>query len=134
MTLRTGILNPLGNVYTVDWVDYSGSSTIIGWQVAGRTEKIYYKKIGKLVFVAFNISGTSDSASVSFTVPFTNSVVPIQGALGQCSDAGSDITTACLYSLNASSSTVSCYKNMVNAAWTGSGAKSVVGNFWYIIT
>jgi hypothetical protein len=59
-----------GDLYTVTWTDYSGSSTIVGWTTP--TAKIRYKKIGKLVWVQYQITGTSNAGTTSFTLPFAN--------------------------------------------------------------
>lgn len=52
------------------WTDYSATSTINGWS-SFTTKFIQYYKIGKLVTVQFFLSGTSNSATTNFTVPFT---------------------------------------------------------------
>lgn len=51
-------------------VDYFATSTIVGW-AASPTGNIYIKKIGNMVFVNYYITGTSNSTSTSFTIPYT---------------------------------------------------------------
>src|SRR3990167_5861782 len=54
----------------VPWADYGGTSTITGWS-SFTNQKIFYTKVGKLVFVAFDLNGTSNATTVSFTLPYT---------------------------------------------------------------
>ena len=118
----------------VAWTDYSGTSTIVGWTSLD-TARIYYKKIGNLVFVNFYLSGTSDSTSITFTLPYTSKNVienltniPIRGA-----DNGSWLTTSSLLTLGVNTSTVVVDKDLSGATnqWTASGIKNVAGQFWY---
>lgn len=118
---------------TVAFTDYSAISTITGWQTAGRTEKIYYKLVGDVVFFSFVISGTSNSAAASFTLPYTCNInIGSQGACGQCQNNGVDLTTPCLYLLNANTNILNVYKDMLNAGWTASGVKAIAGYGWFI--
>lgn len=129
MTLRTGILNPLGNVYTTAWYDYSATSTVVGW-TSFTAKQIYIKKLGKLVFVEFNIAGTSDATTVTFTIPYTSS------ALDRCTcaftvDSGTATTTGGKVYLDASTATVGIFLDMRGTAWTNSGTKKVTGQLFY---
>lgn len=66
-----GLLTPSADFYTVDYTDYSSTSTVVGWSgFDSNAKQIWYKKIGKTVFVWFYISGTSNSATHTFTLPF----------------------------------------------------------------
>lgn len=52
------------------WIDFSASATIIGW--SSYTVKILqYCVVNEMLFVLFNIVGTSNSTSASFTLPFS---------------------------------------------------------------
>src|SRR4030065_1047433 len=53
------------------WTDHSATSTIVGFS-GFITKKIYYLKIGKQVFVAFYLDGTSNAATLTFTVPIAS--------------------------------------------------------------
>lgn len=120
-----------GDIYTNGWADYSATSTIVGWTSIS-SKAIYTKKIGKIVFVAFEITGTSNANSVTFTIPYTNNSVLIsQGASGQCSDNSSNLTTPALIYLPANSAIVNMFKDFSGATWTTSGTKSVYGTFWF---
>ena len=52
------LMKTLDMVTSVAWTDYSATSTIVGWS-SYTTKSIFYKKIGKLVFVQFVISGVA---------------------------------------------------------------------------
>ena len=115
------------------WTDYSATSTVVGWS-SFTTKLIYTKKIGKTVIVTFYLGGTSNATGVTFTLPYTsaNTTVAFGGALEVAQDNGSNLTTACRMTLPANSATVTCYKDMIGAAWTNSNEKTVRGTLIYI--
>lgn len=110
------------------WTDYSATSTIVGWS-SYTTKSIYYKDIGKTRFVTFNLFGTSNSTSISFTLPSASSnTVDIVFAC-RAYDNGVEGATG-LASIAANASTVNCYRSALSA-WTASGTKIVSGQFTY---
>ena len=113
------------------WADYGATSTIVGWS-SYTTKQIYTKKIGKTVFVAFNIQGTSDSTATTFTLPYTNTagISVYNTYMGQ--DTGGGYAPYSLY-LAATGSTVVFNVAGLSATWTASGAKGIVGQFFYEI-
>lgn len=120
-----------GDVYTTAWTDYSASSSIVGWTTYENAKKIFYKKLGKLVFVQFYIDGTSNSTSTTFTLP-----VAMNGSVGinfmcRVKDNGSWGTNPGLLAMSPSGTTVTLYKDMSAAAWTASGEKGIYGEFFY---
>jgi hypothetical protein len=134
-----GNLIVAGDIYTNAWADYSATSTIVGW-ASFTAKEIYTKKVGKLVFVNFAISGTSDSdptngAKAVFTLPYTSASAPTGATafnLTATYDAGTTTTVPGGGSINASSTTVNLNKVFHTAAgWTNSGTKTVRGQFWY---
>lgn len=126
-------LTTAGDIYTgAQWQDYSASSTIVGW--SSFTKKIIqYKQVGKIVFVSFYLEGTSNSTSVSFTLPFTSAAAPDNqgGVYFATQDNSLGLTTAGRFYMSAGTSTVNCNKDMGAGAWTASGTKGVQGNFWF---
>jgi hypothetical protein len=111
------------------WTDYSATSTIVGWS-SFTTKKIYVKKIGKIVFCAFSIGGTSNSTSASFTVPYTSaSTGPIETAIRTQDNGGTAVTG--LLDIGVSSTTVDLFPTMAAGVWANSGTKSIWGQFWY---
>jgi len=122
-----------GDLYSVAWTDYSATSTITGW--SGFTVKIIrYKKIGKLMWVAFQIAGPSDAATVSFTLPYTAAASGLFEFPILVVDNGVTAATPGRGLLLVGASTVNCYKDYTGAAWTASGTKQARGEFWYEAT
>jgi hypothetical protein len=126
---RINQLERLEIVSTIPWTNYTSSSTIVGWS-SFIIEVIYYKKIGKLVFVQFTLSGTSNSATTTFTLPYNQ-----QG--------GVRMRSPCLAQDNGgthvwgvtdmviSSNLVTLYPTTALNAWTASGSKEGRGQFFY---
>lgn len=131
----TGVLTRTASkIYTVDYTDYSGTSTITGWSSLS-TSIIDYFKIGKLVWVWFSFAGTSDTTTVSFTLPFANAnEAHTLNTACRASDNGTDLTTPGLVRMTANSTTVNVYSDFSLAAWTGSGNKQCEGQFFYHTT
>ena len=127
----TGSMSVAGDVYTKELSDYYTSSTVAGW-ASMATGNIYYKKIGKTVFVDFYLNGTSNATTAKITLPyshnaasvFTNLHVPIKVI-----DSSSNcVGHACLSSSNV--------LNFYNGATSGttfinSGTKTIQGTFIY---
>jgi len=110
------------------WTDYFATSTIVGWQ-AGKTGTIYVKKIGKTVFVSYAILGTSDSATTTFTLPYTGATGNVYD-LGMAWDNGGPYVVGKIL-LPAGDAVVTLNKDVTGAAFTNSGTKYVFGNFFY---
>jgi hypothetical protein len=111
----------------VAWTDYFATSTIVGWE-AGKTGHINIKKIGKTVFVNYYIGGTSNSATTTFTVPYTINIEQYH-ILKSTDNGGAGV--AGLGIAGNAGTTITLYKTLDSATWTTSGAKSVTGQFWY---
>jgi hypothetical protein len=132
----TGISTFTGDVLTTAWTDYSGTSTVVGWS-AFTTKKIFYKKIGKLVWVAFQLEGTSDATTATFTVPVARSndsftlTFPMGGDIQDNSVA---VTTNAFGSIASAGSTVSTGPSAAGGGWTNSGTKRIAGQFFYEAT
>ena len=125
---------PNGDLYTVAWTDYSGTSTVTGFTGALSANVLRYKKVGKLVFVSYDIGGTSNSSSFSFTLPIT--AVNTSNSFGNASagtiDNGTQTSTPGRMVLPANSSTVIVQKDFSGSNnWTTSGTKRSTGSFWY---
>ena len=123
-----------GDIYTTAWTDYSGTSTIVGWS-SYTTKLIYYKKVGNLVFVSYDIAGPSDETTgtiATFTLPYTSSNTVQTLACGLTTDNGTPTTTGGAINLTQNNSTVAIYKDMSTTnLWTDSGTKQIIGQFWY---
>jgi hypothetical protein len=76
--IPTGMISAFSN----GWIDYSSTSTIVGWaSLPAPTKQIFYKIIdnNKTLLINFAIGGTSNSATTSFTLPAT----PLAGITGR---------------------------------------------------
>lgn len=126
------IAGSTGDIYTVPVTNYGTISTIIGCSVF--TQKyILYKKIGKLVFVNFGFTGTSNAITFSFTLPYaiSNASSQLMNSIMISIDNG--ILGMGFTQINPSDNTVILFKdiNSGDDEWTNSGIKSASGNFWY---
>jgi hypothetical protein len=123
---------PQGDVYTTAWTDYSASSTVTGWS-SFTSKFIYYKKIGKLVFVQFRITGTSDSTATSFTLPNSVGNYTRPSAIIRAADNGA-YTAAGLAEMPENGNIVFCYPLAAGGNWTASGNKNIMGQLFYETT
>ncbi|MBF0510836.1 MAG: hypothetical protein HQL13_00740 [Candidatus Omnitrophica bacterium] len=132
----TLFLSPNGDIYSPpsgNWSDYSASSTIVGWSSIS-SSVILTKKIGKIVFVYFNISGTSNTTTVTFTLPYScnsNSLYWPNGILATTVDRSTNLSVPGKCYMGPGSNTVVCVSSPIGGAWTASGTKIVQGQFWY---
>jgi len=112
------------------WTDYSATSTIVGW-TSFTGKQIYTKKIGKTVFVSFDILGTSNATGITFTLPYTSAAgfTSYEQAFG--TDNGTEVAASSRVALPGGSATVTVTKDQAGAAWTNSGTKRVAGQFFY---
>jgi hypothetical protein len=117
-----------GDLYTVGWTDYFASSSITGWTTP--SGNIRYIKIGKTVFVQFVLTGTSNSVSVSFTLPYQNNGGNEIDTWALAYDNGAIQTLPSRINMDNGSATVTTTK-AYGVDWTGSGTKTSKGQFWY---
>ncbi len=128
----SGVL-PAANGGSDGWVDYSATSTIVGW--GSFTEKKIFYKVGyKQIFVKVTLAGVSNSTATTFTVPTAAGASPsFSEYMSYASDNNAPVQG--LYELPASSTTVTVYRwtstTSINAVWTASGNKSLYIDFWY---
>jgi len=122
-----------GDIYTVAWTNYSAISTIVGWS-SFTSKEIFYKRVGKLLFVKFRLEGTSDATTASFTLPNNNNSNMAVDELNMLvQDNGVWQSAPGYINLAASNNVVGLYKNITSFAWTNSGTKKAVGSFCYEI-
>lgn len=117
-------------------VDYGSSSTVTGWS-AFINKKIRYCQVGKMIFVYFDFSGTSNSTSVSFTLPFTQktldgSSVGLEAATGLAINNGTTdgAPGRVFIDNNVNGSLVIITRLGGSNGWTASGSKIVRGQFF----
>lgn len=116
------------------WVDWSASANTVGWS-GSPTVSVFYKRVGKLLFVNFSITGTSDTTGATFDLP--TGYYPAAGCDVLTTGFGVDNTTALTapivisYTNAGGGPTITLYKAYPTAAWTASGTKTVTGQFWF---
>jgi hypothetical protein len=115
------------------WIDFSEQSTIVGWS-AYTVKIIRYNIVGNIVYVSFNIQGTSNSATTNFTVPLIikHSVIFINYSLD---NGTSTIGLGYITSLNTNIISFQRFStlNSPTTTWTAFGNKSIFGQFFYEI-
>lgn len=120
-----------GDIYSAAWTDYSATSSITGW-TSFTTKKIYYKRLGKLVFIWFDLRGISNSTAVSFTLPQTNAAFTLEMPGGLAYDNGAVLLNPTNIEFPSSSSTVNVYPTNAQGNWTATATtKIVTGQFFF---
>jgi hypothetical protein len=122
-----------GDIYSVAWTDYSSSATIVGWSSYG-TKAIYYKKIGKTVFMHVYVNGTSNSINTTISLPFAATSAANYSTVQAVCITNNTVVSATPGTVTvATSGTLAYfYKDWAYASsWTASGTKEVMGSFWY---
>lgn len=119
------------DLYTDTWQNYYSSSTVVGLSSPTATD-IYYKRLGNLVFVSFNLGGPSSaSTSFTFTVPYTSAAGVAHRFMIRCNDNSGTFQPG-TGRLPASSNLVTLYSDYTNSLWTGSsGNRNAQGQFTY---
>ena len=123
----SGGVTATGDICTVGWQGWDGSP--VGWDAVGRTQTIYYKKVGDIVFVNFLIAGTSTGTTCQFTLPYASSHRVDSHAITV--DSGTSTTTGGHVNIGVTTSTVNIFKDCADNAFTATGSKLVLGQFWY---
>lgn len=120
----------IGSDSSFAFVDYSASSTIIGW-TSFTTKVVKYFKFARWVVVIFDIAGTSNSTSTSFTVAPAQQGTPatVEGTLGLALDNGG--AGANTGRISMISNVISMFTNNAGGGWTASGTKEVRGQFMF---
>lgn len=109
------------------FADFSSWSTVVGWSSIS-TKLMFIRRIGKRVFVDFTISGTSNSATTTFTVPYQGAATSYFINPIRVQDNSGTATVAGFCMLQPSTSTVYLYKDGSGSNnWTTSNTKTVWG-------
>lgn len=110
-----------------DWVDHSATSTIVGWS-SFTTKQIRYKVFYKAILVDFYLNGTSDSTSVTFTLPTAMASVEF---LSICRTVNNGTSNVGRFFIASGGSTVTVNSDVAGTGWTGSGTKAIQAFFIY---
>jgi len=127
----SGVVSGLTNIYTVTFTDYTASSTITGWQATPSPKMVYYKQIGKLVYWFVYITGTSNSATTTITLPILSKNVSnlywrsmIHATEGATQYVG-------MAQMAPNSYTLTFYRDVAGTAFANSGAKAITGAYGF---
>jgi hypothetical protein len=134
--LVDGIAEVTGDVKTVGYTDWSSSCSLGGF-TGTPTKSFYYKKVGRLVFCFVYVTGTSTTGATTFTIPYTCASLSIGGTQIICRVQDNGVwstTTPGLAALASGGTLVTMYKDMNGGAFTTSGTKAWVLQFFYEAT
>ena len=129
----TGNMYVSGDIYSVQFVNYSSSSIVSGFTGTPSPLNIFFNKVGKQVDVYWNISGTSNASAFCFTLPPSCKAAAGINFVSVCYaiDAGGDASAAMARILG-SDSTVNIFPDIVgNNSFTSSGTKASAGHITY---
>lgn len=116
--------NGLGAIASGDaWTVHS--STIVGFS-GTPTQSNHYFILGKILFYKFDITGTSNSTALTFTIPSAAKESTRYGGYF-VTDSSTDQTVAGAVATAASGTTISTFKDMTGTAWTNTGSKAIRG-------
>lgn len=110
------------------WIDYSATSTIVGWS-SFTVKEIWILIIGDTLFCQFYLNGTSNSTTTSFTINNNNPNFTFINVGAYALDAGVSQTTSGRLVINNASNNVVCTKNGGGIAFTATGTKTIAGQF-----
>jgi hypothetical protein len=115
------------SLYDSGWIDYSATSTVVGWS-STPTKQLSYRILGKQMFVMFSFIGTSNSTTVTFTIPNDSVGTNTWTAFGYAVNNGASTGAGLVQ--RASANTIVCYRDSIGNAWTASGTKRISGEFF----
>lgn len=120
------------------WVDWSEQATIVGWSSLP-TKRILYKINGNMIFFSIALQGTSNTTSVTFTVPFVSKITQ-HAAMGYTVISGASWMGG-LAEIAANSNTVVFYRTTTNAniallgstQWGSGVTNGIFGNIYFVL-
>ncbi|GAC1502298.1 MAG: hypothetical protein NVS1B10_07010 [Candidatus Saccharimonadales bacterium] len=118
---------PAAQVKAEPWTSFT--STLVGWS-GSPTQFIHYITVGKTCTIYFNMTGTSNSTTTSFTIP----AYPLYSQnLASCrvTDSGIIQATPGLCILTAGVITVNCFLKMDGTGFSNTGTKTLEGVLVY---
>ncbi len=120
---QSAIFDASKRLVSSGWIDYSATSTIVGWS-SFTVKSIFYIDMGAYYLYKYNIVGTSDATSANFTMHVNETTIrsetPIRTANNGTNMFGFSRTTL-------SSNVVDFFSSAAAAGYTASGTKTVSG-------
>lgn len=131
-TKLNDVITEINLLDPTDWVDYSATSTIVGWS-SFTSKVIRYRIIGKQLFCCYYLAGTSNSTASSFTLP--NNCVNISevNTFHRYFNNGAAGTTLPTSIITSASNVVNLYTTFGGGGWTAAGTKIIIGEIFYEI-
>jgi hypothetical protein len=132
VTTSTNHVQVNAEIYTDQFQQYS-STTITGFSSLEQ-QQICYKKLGRTVHVWFNLNGTSNATSTSFTVPYSadDDIEYYFGdAYGVINNGFALTNPGCCRIQSGSSTLVEIFTSSAQGSWTASNQKAVCGYLCY---
>jgi hypothetical protein len=129
---QMGDLKTIEGTQSGAWTNYFATSTKVGWSSFATQQYILYKKVGKLVFIQYDIDGTSNSVNTSFTLPYSLSALGAGAfnALYTIDNGANQANPGCCQ-INNGASLALFYKDWAGTGWTASGYKRIYGEVFY---
>ena len=113
------------------WVDYSATSTIVGWS-SFTVKNIRYYVVGKIVTVFYQFNGTSNSTTTTFTLPFANAGANVFYPIAYTNNGTSGVAAGRTRFLTGDSFATMAI-DWANTAFSASGTKTAAGTIIYEI-
>lgn len=106
-------------------------TSLVGWS-GTPTGFIKYKKVGKLVYLFVKLSGTSNAATVSFSVPYAPAAAGTPDFYNPVytTDGTTTYAIGLMYVDNATAKCIAL-RNAAGDDWTATGTKQVYGQIVY---
>jgi len=118
------------DLYTEAWTDYYSTSTVVGF--SSSSGYIYYKIIGATVFVSFDIIGTSNATTFTFTLPKTARNSPVDWMFPiKARDDTTNLSFAGRGYVGYNTNLVTLETDWDSAGWTNTGSKGASGTFFF---
>lgn len=114
------------------WIDHASASTVVGF-TSITTKQIRYLVEGKKVTVQYVLSGTSNSTTTSFTLPFAAGASAVLNGSSIFNGLSAGTSMIGVANVPQNSSTVSFFTNTIGTGLSASGTKNVTGQFTYEI-
>ena len=113
------------------WVDYSATSTIVGWS-SFTIKNIRYYVVGKIITVFYQFNGTSNSTTTTFTLPFANAGANVFYPNAYTNNGVSGVTPGRTRFLTGDSFATMAI-DWANVAFSATGSKTCAGTIIYEI-
>lgn len=128
-TKLNSVITEINILDPTDWIDYSATSTIVGWS-SFTTKQIRYKIIGKQMFIQCNIDGISNSINASFTIPNNSINISEVVTVNRNSNNGVASSTFGMTRVLINQNIVTSFINNAGGTWTSSGSKFIECQFF----